>query len=34
MDIMEASILSYINGVNKLLEMGGKYDEAETAQEA
>ncbi len=26
-DIMEASILAYLNGVNKLLEMGDKYEE-------
>ncbi|HPU18075.1 MAG TPA: alpha-isopropylmalate synthase regulatory domain-containing protein, partial [Bacillota bacterium] len=26
-DIMEASILAYINGINKLVEMGDRYDE-------
>ncbi len=27
-DIMEASLLAYINGVNKMLEMGNRYEEA------
>jgi hypothetical protein len=31
---MEASILSYINGVNKVLEMGVKYEGTELAKEA
>ena len=26
-DIMEASILAYINAINKLAEMGERYDE-------
>jgi 2-isopropylmalate synthase len=26
-DVMEASILAYINGINKLVEMGERYDE-------
>jgi 2-isopropylmalate synthase len=32
-DIMEASLLAYINGINKLVEMGERYDEDYTERE-